>query len=175
MEKYSEVIGLPVICINDGKKIGNIKDVIFCTTDKDVKAFLLERKGCQISSKAIALKDVLSLGKDALIVSDCTCAKSLNKLKGTINFKNRTPIKGLKVYSRNGDELGIVGNILFDYKTGKIEGVEVSDGLLKDIVKGRNIVPLFGNVEFSEENILVEKEAVEEMMNTGGGLKKYLD
>ena len=52
--------------------------------------------------------------------------------------------------------------------------MEVSDGLLQDIITGRNILPLFGKVEFGEENILVDKEAVEEMLSNGGGLKKKL-
>jgi len=60
---------------------------------------------------------------------------------------------------------------LFDLKHGKIDGIEVSDGLLQDIVKGRSVLPLIGKVEFGEENILVDNEAVEEMMETGGGIK----
>jgi len=30
---------------------------------------------------------------------------------------------------------------LFDLKHGKIDGIEVSDGLLQDIVKGRSVLP----------------------------------
>jgi len=40
---------------------------------------------------------------------------------------------------------------LFDLKHGKIDGIEVSDGLLQDIVKGRSVLPLIGKVEFGEE------------------------
>ncbi|MCR4435406.1 MAG: PRC-barrel domain-containing protein [Clostridiales bacterium] len=168
MEKYSEVVGLPVICAETGKTAGTVKDVVFCPKSKEVKAFLLERKGFEIKNKAILLEDVLSLGRDALVVSDFKKAVYLDKIG------EKGEVIGLKVYSRSGDDLGVVKDILFDYRTGTIEGVELSDGLLQDIVQGRKILPLFGKVEFSEENILVDGEASEEMDSTGGGLKNLL-
>lgn len=174
LEKYSEVLGLPVICVSNGKKIGIIKDMVFSPKMKELKAFLLERRGCQINGKVILLKDVLDLGRDALIVNDCSCAKSPKKVKNTGDLGENGKIKGLKVYTRSGEDMGVVEDVIFDHKTGVVEGVEVSNGLMQDIVQGRNILPLFGKVEFSEENILVDKEAIEEMSNTGGGLKKLL-
>ncbi len=174
MERYSEVVGLPVICVDNGKKVGIVKDVIFCPKSKEVKALLLERKGCQIRKKAVAFDNILSLGKDAVIVNDCSCARDLKELERSEILKDKGNIKGLRIYSKSGEDIGVVKDILFDYKSGIIEGVEVSDSLIQDIIQGRNILPLCGKVEFSEENILVDKEAVEEMMNTGGGLKKKL-
>lgn len=174
MERYSEVVGLPVICVEDGKRIGIIKDIIFCPKDKKVLAFLLERKGCQILKKIILSKDILNLGKDAMIVNDCTCVKEFRKTKNDVDFHDRGTIKGLKVYTKSGEDYGVVQDVLFDSKTGMIEGIELSDGLLQDIVQGRNVLPLFGKVEFSEESVLVDREAVEEMMGTGGGLRKKL-
>ena len=174
MEKYSEVIGLPVICVESGKKIGIIKDIIFCIKFKEVKAFVLEHKGMEIRKKVILLKDVLSLGKDALVVNDSNCTTTMNKAYKTEDFKYSGKIKGLKVYSKAGNDLGIVNDILFDYKNGFIEGVEVSDGFLQDIVLGRKVVPLFGKVEVGSESILIDKEALEEIRTTGGGLKKII-
>ncbi len=174
MERYSEVVGLPVICVDNGRKIGVISDVIFCPKSKEVKALLLERKGCQIRKKAIVLKDILSLGKDAVIVNDCSCARDFKRLEEAECLKEKGSINGLRIYSKSGEDLGIVKDVLFDYRSGTIEGVEVSDSLFYDIMQGRQILPLFGKVEFSEESILVDREAVEEMTNTGGGLKKKL-
>ena len=68
----------------------------------------------------------------------------------------------------------MITDITFDSSTGRLESLEVSDGLLQDLVKGRQMLPLFGKVEFGEENVLVEKEAVEEMVNSGGGIKNRL-
>jgi uncharacterized protein YrrD len=174
LEKYSEVIGLPVICVEDGKKIGIIKDVVFCTKFKEVKAFILEHKGIEIRKKIILLKDVLSLGSDALVINDRNCLTTLSKVKKTEDFKYSGKIKGLKVFSKTGNDLGTVNDIIFDYKNASVEGVEVSDGFFQDIVLGRKVVPLFGKVEVGSENILIDKEAFDEIRTTGGGLKKII-
>jgi uncharacterized protein YrrD len=167
-------MGLPVICFDNGKKIGTVCDLLFYPKFKKARAILLERTGCHISKKAILLEDVLSLGKDAVIVNDCSCTKKITEIEKNEDTGKKSNLLGLRIYSKSGEDLGTVKDILFDYKTGTIEGLELSDCLVYDIIQGRNIIPLFGKVEFSEERILVEKEAIDEMQNTGGGLIKKL-
>jgi len=174
LQKYSETIGLPVICTKDGKKLGIIKDVIFCPRAREVKAFLLEKKGGRIRDKIIMLEDVVHLGRDAAVVDDISCMVDLKTAEKEGSIKGRMELKGLKIYSRAGSDIGVVTDVLFDFNTGFIEGIEVSDGLLQDVIQGRNILPLIGKVEFSSENVLVDREAVEEMTSTGGGLKKKI-
>ena len=175
LHRYSEVLNLPVVCANNGKKAGVIKDIIFCPENREVSALLLEHKGLEIKKKVVRLKDILNLGDDAVIINSPDCVESLGKASYTNEFKDEGSILGLRIFTRSGDELGIVKDVIFDWQTGRIEGFEVSDGLLQDIMQGRMILPLFGKVEFGEENVLVEKEAVEEMENTGGGIKNRLN
>jgi uncharacterized protein YrrD len=175
MERYSEVVGLPVICIDTGRKLGIVSDVIFCPKRKEVKGFEVERKGCEIRKKIILLNEVANVGSDAVVVKDYSCIKRMRNLNSNEELKDYGVVNGLHIYSKNGEDLGVVKDILFDCSTGSIEGLEISDGLLQDIYKGRNILPLFGKVEFSNESILVDREAVEEMSPTGGGLKKLLN
>jgi len=173
LEKYSEVVGLPVICMETGKKAGIISDVIFCPEDKSIRAFFIETKGIRNNKKIILKEDILNIGKDALIIRSLSCIKPLKKAGKNAELTNNR-INGLKVYTKEGNDLGVVKDILFDANTLKIEGVEVSDGLFQDIIQGRKIVPLFGKVEFSNEFMLVGKEAIEEIIYTGGGLRNKL-
>lgn len=175
MERYSEVLGLPVICAANGKMLGIVKDIVFCPKERKVVAFLLERKGCEIRKRVVLIEDALSLGKDALIVDDVDSVKELRKVEDGPEFKEKGDILGLRIYTKSGDDLGVVKDVLFDFTHGKIDGVEISDGLVQDIVKGRNVLPLIGKVEFGEENILVDSESVEEMMETGGGIKNIIE
>jgi len=39
VQKYSEVLGLPVISLDNGKKVGNVKNIIFCPKKKKILAF----------------------------------------------------------------------------------------------------------------------------------------
>lgn len=175
LRKYSEVLGLPVISAKDGMKIGTLKDVAFRMDNKGVIAFILEKGSHAIKGNVILLHDVLSLGNDALIIDNPNCLLDYKTFKKTCELQGNTKLRGFKIYTHSGDDIGIVQDIFFDYKTGKIEGVQVSDGLVQDILMGRKILPFFGKVEIGINNILVENEAVEEMINTGGGLRSRLD
>jgi uncharacterized protein YrrD len=175
LERYSEVLGLPVICVEDGKKVGVVKNIIFCPKRKKLLAFLLECKSYELNKKVVLAEDVIKLGKDAVIIKDLSSLKALRKAKNTDEFTEKGEVIGLRVYSKAGDDMGVVKDVIFDYKSCTIDGVEISDGLLQDIVKGRSVLPLLGKVEFGESIILVDKEAVEEMMETGGGLKNIID
>mgnify|MGYP005840605977 CR=1 FL=1 len=174
MQRYSEVVGLPVICIDDGRRIGVVRDAVFCPVTREVRALILERKGYEIDHKVVLYEDILNLGRDAVVVNGVSCAVPMRKLEAGGRLKGRMKINGLRIYSKSGKDLGTVKDILFDGSTGKIEGVEVSDGLVQDLVDGRNILPLFGKVEFSDEIILVDREAVEEMVSTGGGIRRKI-
>ncbi len=175
MERYSEVLGLPVICVDDGKKVGVVKNIIFCPKQKKLLAFLLECKSYELNKKVVLAEDILSLGKAAVIIKDLNSVRGFRKAKKADELSDKGEVLGLRVYSKAGEDMGIVKDVLFDYKNRTIEGVEISDGLIQDIVKGRNVLPLLGKVEFGEDVILVDKEAVEEMMGTGGGLKNIIE
>lgn len=168
--KYSSTLGLPVICARDGIKIGTLKDVAFNRESRGVIAFLLEKGSHNVKGNVILLRDVLSLGNDALIIDSPDCLLDYWKFKKTCEIQEKVQLRGFKIYTQEGKDIGIVQDIFFDYKTGKVEAVQVSDGLFQDLMRGRNILPFFGRIKIGRDNILVEDEAVEEMTNTGGGL-----
>ncbi len=174
IKKYSDVLGLPVISVKDGMKIGILKDVVFCKDNKSILGFILEKERQALKGNVVLLRDVLSLGNDALIIDNPNCLLVYREFKKTGEIQEDISLRGLKIYSHTGEDIGIVQDILFDYKTGKVEGVQVSDGLVQDLLMGRKILPFLGKVEIGS-NILVEKEAIEEMMDTGGGIKSRLE
>ena len=172
--KYSEVLNLPVICAGDGKMAGVVKDALFSAKARELKALLLDRKGLETGKRLVYLKEILSLGKDAVVIDSMGSVSELSKAAYAEKFGNDGRIMGLRIFTKNGEDLGIVNDIIFDRISGRIESVEVSDGFIQDVVRGRSVLPLFGRVEFGSENVLVGREAVEEMINTGGGIKNIL-
>lgn len=175
LRKYSEVLGLPVISASDGLKIGTLKEVVFSKDNKGILAFLMEKGGYAVKGNVILLQSILSLGNDAMIVDNPGSLLEHRHFKKLYGIQERKNLRGLKIFTHNGEDLGVVQDVLFDYKTGKVEGVQVSDGLFQDIIMGRNIIPFFGKIEIGSCNILIESEAVEEMINTGGGLRSRLE
>ncbi len=174
LHRYSEVLNLPVICADSGRKAGVVKDILFSPEEKQVKALLLERSGVSVRKRVVFLRELISLGDDAAIVDNAGCVSDMDRVSFKRYFKDEGSLIGLKVFSKAGGEVGVVRDVIFDYRTGRIEGFEISDGLLQDVMHGRKLLPLFGKVELGKEFAVVEKEAVDEMEGTGGGLKGRL-
>jgi len=175
MQKYSEVVGLPVLLGNTGKKVGSVEDVFFSRKDRKVTALLLKRNAYEVNKKLVLIRDVQSFGRNAVIVKSSSSVIPVKKAASQEQLGEKGGIRGFKIFTAAGEELGEVKDVLFDNRTGTVEGVEVSDGLYQDIMHGRKILPLFGKVEFSEDILFVDREAVEEMTETGGGIKnKFL-
>lgn len=174
MERFSEVVGLPVICFDTGRSAGNVCDIIFSPKERKIIAFLLEQKGYGLFKRVVLLKDIVSIGRDIVVIENASAVKTLKSVEKTGELEGKGEIRGLRIISRAGSDLGVVKDVLFDHRTGLLEGVEISDSFIQDIIRGRNIVPFFGKVEFGEENIIVSREAIEEMQNTGGGIMRKL-
>lgn len=174
LQRYSEVLNLPVICADSGKKAGVVKDILFHLDSRTVKALLLEHSGISLNKRVVFVSELLSLGREAAIVNSGSRVSDMSRAEYTEAFRDEGALLGLRVYSKDGGELGVVRDVIFDYKTGKIEGFEISDGLIRDVMQGRRLLPLFGKVELGEEYAVVDREAVEEMQDTGGGLKNRL-
>lgn len=171
--RYSEVLNLPVICAGSGKKAGSVTDVVFSPGNREVKALLLEDRGLSLKKRAVFLEDMLKLGNDAVIIDSMSCVSSIGRTAFAKAFGKRG-LLGLRVFSKAGGDIGVVKDILFDIQTGRIEGFEISDGLFQDVMQGRKILPLIGKTELGEEFAVVEKEAVDEIKETGGGIMKKM-
>ena len=164
--KQSECIGLPVISASDGGIVGRIKDFLISDEDKSIYGVTLE--GSMFTdARIILLEDILKIGKDAMVVYSRDVARSPRKV-------SHYRIKDKEVYTRDGINLGIVKDIRINELSGEIECVEVSDGIISDIVNGRNVLPLIGKVLFSDNSIVVESQAYEEIELGSRGIIGYL-
>lgn len=164
--KQSECLGLPIISASDGGIVGRVKDFLVSDKDKSIYGVTLEGNLFN-SARIILLEDVLRIGKDAMIVYS----------KDVVRNSNSSPhysMRDKEVYTRDGINLGIVKDIRINELNGEIECVEVSDGIIADIVNGRSVLPLIGRVLFSDSSIVVENQAYEEIEVGSRGIISYL-
>jgi uncharacterized protein YrrD len=176
LHKISEVLGLPVFCKKEGKFAGTVKDLAFMRNGREFAGILVEPKsGYSLTRRFIKKESVLKFESETIVIDTAESIQNLRKSEFENRYSDSVSIRGLKVFSRNGQELGFVEDFLFDPSTGYMEGIELSDGLVQDILRGRNTLPLLGNVEFAEESIFVGKEAIEEMTTSGKGLLKRIE
>src|SRR5215213_2592504 len=126
----STLIGKPVITFDTGVRLASVEDL------------LIDKGAVFVSPKAIPFGHIKAIGENAVVVPQRNVVYDAKKdpdLRRT--FDQRT-IKGTRVYSENGDRLGLISDMIIDDHTGEIYYYEVSGGAIGDAMRGkRTIVP----------------------------------
>lgn len=156
MRKAQDIIGLPVIEIENGKQIGTAKDFLI-DRDWNLEGVLLETKSWFSAPRYIKWEHVISFGTDAITVPD---AQSVDSLDSDIELSyleyGTTKLKGLPIITVSGNKLGMVEDVYFGEQWGKkIVGYELSEGFLTDLKDGRKWLPAPDSAKFGEDAIIV--------------------
>ncbi len=101
-------------------------------------------------------------------IRDSSCLKRMKGEGIPVEFRLHRSFTGLSVKLIGSGEIGFIKDVLFDYRTGRIECVELGDGIIQDVLEGRRMLPIIGRVEMAKEHMLVSREAVEEIRQAGG-------
>ena len=140
--KGKDVIGLNIVTIDTGSVIDTVKDIGYNPNTHTVEALFVRKKRLFSAAKAIHMRDVINVGKDAIVVHDAAVIKSVKEqteavkqLSDSSKFLVKT-----NVLTAQGTELGKVTDIYFDSKTGVVENMEVSQGGFKTLTEGKKSI-----------------------------------
>lgn len=178
--KANSLIGLPVITVNDGKNINTIKDIVYDGATNQVTAFVVDEKGWFNVAKIILIKDIKSIGKDAVLIDDSSkivTADSQVDQSIALTANNDNFLDTNEVITQSGTKLGKVTDIYFNEITGKLEAIEVSQGFLKNIVSGTKKIEIDDIITVGTENLIVDDNVKESIDNQGQrqGLNKVVE
>ena len=176
MLKFSEIIGLPVVSIASGYKIGTVKDIIFISDTKEISALIIhENRKLMSSPQAIKVQDVIKVGKSAVLVSEEQCLTDLKSFLSSTEFVKQysKEVKEKRVYTDGGVKLGTIQDALFDFETGMLAEFEISDGLVQDLIEGRKIMPATESIQLEQGIIIVESEKIHQLKDNHKGLKNF--
>lgn len=174
LHRYSEVLNMPVVSVKNGRNIGTTKDVILDMDSKEVVGLLLEHQRLSFGMQVILFENVETISDDAVVAESRDNVKIMSKEAYEKAFTRNDSLIGRRVFSRSGRELGIIRDFIFNCRSGRIEELDISEGIFQDIMTGRKRLPVIGRTEFGKEFAVVDDEAVEEMEHTGGGIKNKL-
>lgn len=154
MRTSQELIGLPVIELGRGRKVGEVAGVICDVTEKKVRSLLVQTGHLLRKKGYVRWADIYSLGADAVTVQNLAVVKEFTK-------NGQTPADSYlhkQVMTTSGQLLGRVLDITLDPKTGRIIGCVLTDGLVGDLLHGRAIIPLVDNAIINDEHMIVPDE-----------------
>jgi uncharacterized protein YrrD len=142
LRKSQEVIGLPIIYLSTGKKVGTVYDLLFDGDSQQFRGVVLERGDFMKKRKYIPSDHITSIGTDAVVVDSEASILPIDQIaKAWISLlSGEQRLRGRPVLLSNGCALGMVENVYFLEEMGTLIGYEISDGLLHDLQYGRKML-----------------------------------
>jgi uncharacterized protein YrrD len=151
--RYKQLITLKIIDKNSKETIGKIEDVIFSKDYKTVD-YLIIKNGNLIKNKAIIRYDDIEFINNNQIIYK----KDIRQLKEKLERNIYSEYEGSQIFKKeikdeNGECIGFVRDIVINKENGKVDGFIITEGLIEDLIKGRNYLPLLDNIVIDEKAI----------------------
>lgn len=155
--KLLELIGLPVFDIGTGKQISKVKDICMTSEWEITHLHLVSRVPKQ--DMRVRWEDVTACGDDAVMIASGEAVQMIGAaLLERAFLSGEAALKGLPVMTSEGSQLGWVADVYFQPNMGnQITGLEISDGLLADLLEGRRQIEGMSRLKWGTDVIVVEE------------------
>lgn len=144
MKKSQEIIGLPVFSIVDGRKIGQVKDLVINPEEGKVDFILVSNGSWYVGARVLPFKAVLGVGEHAVTTESESQLTSINDTSTANNLLQRNiEVKGNRVLTKRGNLIGVVSEYEIDENTGKLFRLEyktAQDESQTEIVEAENVL-----------------------------------
>ena len=172
MRNGKGMIGKPVVAYDSGEEFKTIIDLIFDQESNQLLGFLVDEGGWFSNALVLPLTNVQAIGADAVIVATRDAIDSASEFAAMQRILERDNIlKGTRIMTIDGRDLGTMTDLYFDDATGAIEGYEVSGGLFADAYSGRSFVPAPDTLKIGEDIAFVPSETADLMQEQVGGIR----
>lgn len=164
MRKAHDLIGLPVLTVDSGKQIGQVKDLLV-GPDWNIRGIMLEVKNWFSSLRYIPWEGIVAAGEDAITIPNETVIREFEHVEECHAFlEGSRKIKGLPVITVGGHKLGVVEDVYLNQNWGKqIVGYELSEGFISDLKEGRRWLPMPASATKGEDAIIVPVHCAQEV------------
>ena len=176
MRKGTDIIGKNVIAMDTGEKLDTISDLIFDQNTNQLLGFVVDEGGWFSEAKVLPLQNVQTIGPDAILIANRGGVVESTRVPAIQQILQRNNIlKGTKVMTTDGRDLGTLADLYFDEHTGRIEGYDVSGGVFADAYSGRSFVPATHTFNIGTDAAFVPPEVATMMeVQEDGGIKGAL-
>jgi uncharacterized protein YrrD len=154
MKSSAQVLGLPIISIENGSQVGKVKSLVINPEKGYVDFLVVEQEDWQISVKAIPFRKIVGIGEFAVTIEKESAIIDLNAIPIANELVNKKiTIKNAKMMTRKGELLGEATEFYVDEETGMILGVQVQVGDRETILPAKQVLT------YGKDIIIVREEA----------------
>lgn len=144
MKKSQEIIGLPVFSIVDGRKIGQVKDLVINPEEGKVEFILVSNANWYVGARVLPYKVVLGVGEHAVTTESESQLSNINETSSANGLLERNiEVKGNRVLTNLGNLVGVISEYEIDETSGKITSLEyksAQDENKIETVKAMNVI-----------------------------------
>ncbi|MCL4426275.1 MAG: PRC-barrel domain-containing protein [Firmicutes bacterium] len=158
MKKSLELIGLPIVSIAEGVELGEARELILNPVGGEVAAIVVTNGKWYSPPRVVPFSLVQGVGQDAIMVENNSAVvplANMPELEKKLDLD--ISVRGVRVITRGGRQVGYVKDYYLDPAVGKIAGYELSES------SGRNIIPAGAAVTIGK-TLLVVTEEVEQSL-----------
>ncbi|MBB5354701.1 uncharacterized protein YrrD [Anoxybacillus mongoliensis] len=160
MKSSAQVIGLPVISIQNGVQLGQVKSLVINPEKGTVDFLIVDQENWEISMKAIPFRNVIGIGEFAVTVEEERAVLDLNVIPIANELVNKKiAIKQAKVMTRKGQLLGEATEFYIDEETGQITGIEVQIGNDSRVVRADHVIT------YGKDLLIVHEDAQQTLVS----------
>src|SRR6266516_1643063 len=159
--KWSELHGIAVVSVADGKKIGTSYDFYFDTITQSVYA--LQVHSGLFGHKVLPVSYISTFGQDAITIASEEGLRSKSEDERVATLAYGQSLCSYKVMSTSGTLVGTVGNVLLDTSTPtalKIAAFELARSLREHLGGRYPTFPVSQVVRYGEDVLVISDEVV---------------
>lgn len=169
MFKYSKMLRMSGLALENGNSIGHVHDIVFDLKNKYVAWICMS---INARKRFLSFGDVIDINGNIVIQSDDKIKDVDRKFIEKAKLVRGSEILNKKIMTNKGYDIGYINDIYIDLNYGSIEAFEISDGIVQDIISGRSIIPLIGELYLKKDYFFISKDACEEIIESERGLHK---
>ena len=172
MYRGSNILGKVVVTYDTGERVERVHDLIFDQERNQILGFLVREGGLFQSARVIPFENVAAIGNSAVVIPSrevIISAREHDRIHSILKGDNI--LRGTRILTVKGRDLGTIVDLYFDPQTGNVEGYEVSGGVFADAYSGRSFVPAPQTLHIGEHVAFVPVEIADLMDEQLGGLR----
>lgn len=155
MKKRNEMLDLSVICIDEGVDFGKVKELIIDPDAGKVVYLIIDDGEWYLGAKLLEFDKILGIGGDAVTTQTTENIKEIKDNDEVLELvKKGIKVIGARVYTQDGEYMGLVDEFYIDEEDGTIIKCELEGKSVENAISSSNIIT-YG------ENVLVIKDGAQ--------------
>jgi uncharacterized protein YrrD len=156
--RISRLVGLPVVSLEGARKVGITKEVWLSRDLLWIRGFSVGLRRLISSVRFLPFSRVFSLTTTSVTVhSEDVTEQLLEYSDCGLRFHK---VASSIARTRDGTVVGSLSDLFADENTGRVQELEVSEGVLQDITKGRSRIHRSACIEFNGQAIILVEGVV---------------